>query len=99
MTGLQIRRLLRLAQRVNEAKESNDRQAMYDAATAFHEFLSANCGNPLFLEIWQTQRLARRNRISELEAMIRANMPDGGTCPGTAMEVAQAIADRDPDRA
>jgi DNA-binding GntR family transcriptional regulator len=100
MTGLQIRRLRRLAQRVNDAKESNDRQAMYDAAEAFHEFLLANCGNPLFLEVWQTHRLVpTQPRSPELEALIQAQMPEGGTCPGTAMEVANAIADRDPDRA
>ncbi len=100
MTSLQIRRLLRLAQRVSEAKEAHDRYATYNAAMAFHEFLLANCGNPLFLEVWRMQHLApAQPRSPEVEAMITANMPDGQETLGKAMEVANAIADRDPERA
>jgi DNA-binding GntR family transcriptional regulator len=100
MTGWQIDRLMRLAKQVDEAWESHDRQARYDAVSEFHQFLLANCGNPLFLEIWQTHRLAPpQPRSPQLEDRIMASVPDNRDERGALVKVVEAIAAHDPDRA
>lgn len=100
MTGWQIDRLMRLAQQVDDAKESHDRQACHDACSEFHQFLLANCGNTLFLDIWQTQRLTpTQPRSPELEDLIMANLPEDGDRYDSLVAVVEAIAAHDPDRA
>jgi DNA-binding GntR family transcriptional regulator len=100
LTGWQIDRLMRLAKQADEARRSSDRQARYDAYSRFHQYLLANCGNPMFLEVWKTQRLApTQPRSPEVEEMILANMPDLEADRAVLAEVVKAIAAHDPDRA
>jgi DNA-binding GntR family transcriptional regulator len=100
MTGWHIDRLMELAQRVEAAWEANDRQTRYDAVRELHHFLLAKCGNPLFLEVWQTHRLLPpQPRSPEFEDTLYANIPEGRDSPRWWLEVAQAIAAHDPDRA
>jgi DNA-binding GntR family transcriptional regulator len=102
MTGWQIDRLMELARQVDEAERLRDRDARHDVGLVFHQFLLANCGNPLFLEIWRAQRLTpTQPRSPELEDMILGAvdaMEDG--FENTALvRVVEAIAAHDPDRA
>jgi DNA-binding GntR family transcriptional regulator len=100
MTGWQIDRLMELAQRVDETWDADDRQARYDAVGEFHHFLLANCGNPLFLDVWQTYRLAPlQPRSPQLEDTLLAGIPGANNRRGGLVEVVQAIAVHDPDRA
>lgn len=100
MTGWQIDRLRQLAQQIADAKQTHDRQACHDAGAEFHQFLLANCGNTLFLDIWQAQRLApTQPRSPELEDLIMANLPEDGDRQDSLVAVADAIAAHDPDRA
>jgi DNA-binding GntR family transcriptional regulator len=99
MTGWQIDRLMELAQQVDRLWKANDRPARYEAVGEFHHFLLANCGNPLFLDVWQTHRLAPlQPRSSELEDKILADIPEKDR-RGSLVEVVQAIVAHDPDRA
>jgi DNA-binding GntR family transcriptional regulator len=100
MSGWQIDRLKQLAQQVDDAEQLHDRNARHEAGREFHHFLLANCGNPLFLEVWQTQRLApTQPRSPELEDMILgiAEAIEGGDERRTLTEVVEAIAAHDPD--
>jgi DNA-binding GntR family transcriptional regulator len=102
MTGWQIDRLMQLACQLDETDRSHDRDARHEAGGEFHQFLIANCGNPLYLEVWQSQRLAPpQPRSPELEDMILgiADAFDGRGERGTLVEVVEAIAAHDPDRA
>ena len=100
MTGWQIDRLMELAQQVDKAWDAKDRQPRYEAVGEFHQFLLANCGNPLFLEVWQTHRLAPlQPRSPQLEDMLLAAIPDDKDRHGALVEVVHAIAAHDPDRA
>jgi DNA-binding GntR family transcriptional regulator len=100
MTGWQIDRLMELARQVDKAWEAEDRQARYDFGAEFRQFLLANCGNPLFLEVWQTHRLAPpQPRSPELEDTLLASIPPDKHRRGMLIEVVQAIAAHDPDRA
>jgi DNA-binding GntR family transcriptional regulator len=100
MTGWQIDRLMALAQQVDKAWEANDRQERYDAVGEFHQFLLANCGNPLFLDVWQTHHLAPlQPRSPQLDDMLIASIPEGKNRRGTLAEVVRAVAAHDPDRA
>ncbi len=99
MTDAQIRRLQRLFRQIEDAWESDDRQARHDAAAEFHQFLMANCGNPLFLAVWQKCCLAPTlPRSPQLEDAITASAPEGDR-HGRLREIVEAIAARDPDRA
>jgi DNA-binding GntR family transcriptional regulator len=100
MTGWQIDRLMQLAEQVDLAWEANDRHVRYESVREFHQFLMANCGNPLFLEVWQTHRLTPpQPRSPQLEDTILANIPDDGDRRGSLVGVVAAIAAHDPDRA
>jgi DNA-binding GntR family transcriptional regulator len=100
MTGWQLDRLMQLARQTDEAWESGNREARYEAVGEFHQFLLANCGNPLFLEVWQTHRLAPlQPRSPQLEDRILANVPDDQDETGAMVKVVEAIAGHDPDRA
>jgi DNA-binding GntR family transcriptional regulator len=100
MTGWQLDHLMELAKRVDDAWEAKDRQGRYDAVGQFHHFLMANCGNPLFLDVWQTHRLAPlQPRSSQLDDTILAVLPEGKERRGSLVEVVQAIVAHDPDRA
>jgi DNA-binding GntR family transcriptional regulator len=99
MTGWQIDRLMELAEQVDKLWKANDRHARYEAVGEFHHFLLANCGNPLFLDVWQTHRLAPlQPRSSELEDKILSDIPEKDR-RGSLVEVVQAIVAHDPDRA
>ncbi len=99
MTGWQIERLLGLAQQFEDAWKSDDRQARHTTVLEFHQFLMANCGNPLFLEVWQTQRLApTQPRSPQVEDAILASVSDPQRREAM-VEVVKAIAAHDPDRA
>jgi DNA-binding GntR family transcriptional regulator len=100
MTGWQIDRLMQLARQLDEIDQSHDRDARREAGEEFHRFLMANCGNPLFLEVWQRQRLApTQPRAPKLEDMITAKVTEVCGEHGTLVEVVEAIACHDPDRA
>jgi DNA-binding GntR family transcriptional regulator len=98
MTGWQIDRLMQLAQRADAAWEASDRQTRYETVGEFHQFLMANCGNSLFLDIWQTHRLAHlQPRSPQLEDTVLAGIPDSKDWRGALVEVVKAIAAHDPD--
>jgi DNA-binding GntR family transcriptional regulator len=100
MNGWQIERLLELAEQVDKAWDSEERQDRYDAGAEFHQFLLANCGNPLFMEVWQTYRLTPpQPRSPELEDMLLASVPKGEQTRGRLLAVAKAVAAHDPDLA
>ncbi len=100
MTGWQIDQLMELAKQVDLAWEKKDRQARYEAVGEFHQFLLANCGNPLFFEVWQTHRLAPlQPRSPKLDDTILAKLPEDKDRRGRLVEVVQAVAAHDPDRA
>jgi DNA-binding GntR family transcriptional regulator len=102
MTGWQIDRLRQLAQQVDDASQSDDREVRHEVGQDFHRFLLANCGNQLYWEVWQAQRLApTQPRSPELEDMILGvadAFEDGSAC-GSLVQVVEAIAAHDPDRA
>ncbi len=99
MTGWQIERLLWLVQQFEDAWKSDDRQARHNTVQEFHQFLMVNCGNPLFLEVWQTHRLApTQSRSPQVEDAILASLPIRERREAM-VEVAKAIAAHDPDRA
>jgi DNA-binding GntR family transcriptional regulator len=102
MTGWQIDRLMELAKQVDGAEQLHDRNARHEVGHDFHQFLLANCGNPLFLEIWQTERLMpTQPRSPELEDMILGKVEaiEGGADRASLIQVVEAIAVHDPDRA
>jgi DNA-binding GntR family transcriptional regulator len=100
MTGWQLDRLMELAQRVEAAWNVKDRQVRYDAVGEFHQFLMANCGNPLLLEVWQTHHLAPlQPRSSQMEDALLANISKKRQRQDSLVEVARAISQHDPDRA
>lgn len=100
MTGWQIDRLRELGQGVAEAQLSKDREARFEANREFHLFLVAHCGNPLLLKVWHTHRLTpSRPRSPELEARILAAVPEGQRERWSLLNVVEAVASHNPDRA
>ena len=98
MNGHQIQRLRDLARRVEECFATGDREARYQAAIQFHDYILANCGNPHLLQVWESHRLGPlRTRSSEMEARFTARMSDDDY--HALMHVVDAIAAHDPDRA
>lgn len=71
MNGWQIDTIHQLAKALDEAQEADDRESRYAANYRFHECLLNNCGNPLFLEVWESHRLVpTRPRSQEFEDAI-----------------------------
>jgi DNA-binding GntR family transcriptional regulator len=100
MTGWQIDRLLQLARQVDHFFEIGDDEKRYHAAYEFHEYLLANCGNPLMQQAWQSFRLAPgRPRTRHNEQLIQSQIPEGERDRPSWLDVAEAIARHDQDQA
>jgi DNA-binding GntR family transcriptional regulator len=98
MNGWQIDVLRDLALKLDPSLESSDRQAIYEANFAFHEFLLDNCGNSLLREVWEAHHLMPpQPRSRQLEDEILGNLPDRNQ--PSLVEVVQAIALHDQGEA
>jgi DNA-binding GntR family transcriptional regulator len=99
MTGWQIERLCHLAQQVEHYFEIGDDERRYQAAFEFHEYLLANCGNPLMLQAWQVFRLTPgRPRTRHNEELIQSQIPVNDRDRPSWLDVAEAIARHDQDQ-
>ncbi len=100
MNGWQIDHLRELGERAMASREGAPRQERQEAGAAFRSYLIATCGNPLVQQVWETHRLMPgRPRTPEFEDRIQANLPeDAKGCP-TCLDVVDAIAAHDQDRA
>ena len=91
MNGWQVNRLRAL---LEEVRQSQDYDQLFDAGTTFQEYLIANCGNHLMLRVWERERLrSLRLRspepvVADLQVVIDAYGP-----------IVDGIAARDPDAA
>lgn len=97
LTGWQIDRLRRLARKVDLMSPADD-DARHVASAAFHEYLVANCGNPLLMQAWVQFRLApSRPRFRRTEELINSLIPRYGGENPTWSQVAEAIARHDQE--
>jgi DNA-binding GntR family transcriptional regulator len=104
MNRSQVRPLLQLGRRVSKAMERNDGQATMEAGQEYHDYLMANCGNPLFYEVWQSQHLApTQPRSPELDdiltASVFASVSNVRDEQEALTDVAEAIAAHDEEEA
>ena len=102
MNGWQIEKLREYAEEAEKCKKENNREGELDANREFHEYLMANCGNPLLCEIWQTNHLAPLTvRSAETEDKIKAlsNESDNPEDPDGFFDIVDAIAAHDPELA
>ncbi|MBN1347330.1 MAG: GntR family transcriptional regulator [Phycisphaerae bacterium] len=100
MTGWQIDQLRELAQAVEDAHQEDDRAKRFGANARFHDYLLAHCGNPLMLKVWQTLHLTpSRPRTPQSEAKIMAAVPKTDGKTESLIDLVDAIARHDPDRA
>jgi len=100
MNGWQIDTLRKLAEQVERFRLSGEAAARYEASGEFHRYLMTNCGNALLLEIWDKYRLApARPRTVEFEQRILSNIPEAEREKPTLVEMVDAIAAHDQDRA
>jgi DNA-binding GntR family transcriptional regulator len=98
MNGWQIDHLRELAVKLDASMGSTDRQVVYEANFAFHEFLLDNCGNPLLHDVWEVHHLMPpQPRSRQFEEEILGNLPDRNQ-PSMG-EVVQAISLHDQTEA
>ena len=102
MSGWQIDQLREYAEESAKCNKNNDREAWLDASGAFHEYLLANCGNPLLHEIWQTNHLApltARSAETESKIMGHSHESDNPEDLDNLLNIVDAIASHDPELA
>ena len=100
MTGWQIEELRVRAERTMAAKKTADRETRREASQAFHNYLLANCGNPLLGQVWESYHLQPVvPRSAELEMKILGGIPDERAHNERLMRTVEAIAAHDPDEA
>jgi len=100
MNGWQVSRLRALCEDMKRVKETGSHSERTRASAAFREYLLANCGNPLFLKVWKSQRLMPpmiRNR--ELEAAFHGFIARHDDSGATLDQAIDAIEARDADLA
>ena len=99
MNGWQIDCLRDMAMRAEEARGAGDRDGQYRGTHECLQYLLENCGNPLFLDVWNSKGLVPpRPRDPALEERIQADMRDAGE-QQSLLDVVDAIEAHDPDRA
>lgn len=99
MTGWQIDRLRRMARKVDLMPATDDEER-HTASAIFHDYLVANCGNPLLMQTWLQFRLApSRPRYRRTEELINSMIANRGVNNPSWSEVADAIAAHDQDLA
>lgn len=99
MNRQQIDNLLDLANDTVTFIDMADADGRNKSKMAFLDYMIANCGNPLMYQAWRQHRLFPYTvRDPELEKQIlsRQGAPDKHNSP---LELAQAIAERDEDKA
>ena len=100
MNGIQIEHLRSLAQELTDSVIQGDRQAKLMAAQKFHEYLMANCGNPVLYRIWRTERLAPLSHaVADHENGFRTFLPEEDRQEDHITRVVEAIAAHDQDAA
>jgi len=98
MTGWQIDELRSLAERTSDAARGGDPGGLAEAASGFHRYLVANCGNPLVGEVWQAHSLTPLSvRSAELNRRMWDCEPDGVDPEALLGRIVDAIAAHDPD--
>jgi len=101
MTGWQVDRLCELAVEFDKYFTVDYDERRHLPIPEYHEYLMANCGNPLLYQIWQSYQLAPlRPRSQRTSKLIQAQVPEAvrSELP-TWVDVAEAIAQHDQDLA
>jgi DNA-binding GntR family transcriptional regulator len=99
MNGWQIDALRELAMQVGQYADPSQTGQLYAAGMEFHQYLVANCGNPVLLAVWERERLAPpQPRSWEMEQKLREQMPPEHE-RASLLDVVDAIAVHDQDRA
>lgn len=100
MNGWQIDHLRTLAEQYEQLERSGPSPALYDTNLAFIRYLVSNCGNRLIQKVWESQHLAPFTpRSTEFEKQIIAHTPESERDNSFLLEVINAIAAHDADRA
>ena len=100
MNGIQIGELRIRVGRVQDAQKDGDWESEMAAGMAFHEYLLANCGNPLLLTTWRMNHLqAFLTRSRELRGTTFMHLPKEQRQQPPWPAVVQAIAVHDADSA
>jgi DNA-binding GntR family transcriptional regulator len=100
MNGWQIEELRGLLRTLQSRSSIADAGARREAARKFHDYLLANCGNPLLHEVWVSQRLAPfAVRSPELNAQILHHLPDEQKHDERLNKAVEAITTHNPDLA
>lgn len=101
MNGWQVDRLRELDRQVGKAFDSGDRAALHRAGMDFHEYLVANCGNPLLYSAFKSYHLMPPEpRSAALEDQLQARSHDAGeSVAHEYTPVVDAISARDSEEA
>lgn len=100
MNGIQIEHLLALAKAVTDPQIRGNHRVVCSAGGKFHEYLLANCGNPVLYRIWLQERLAPLAHVTnDHDARFRALMPEEDRGEEHIINTAEAIAAHDQETA
>ena len=100
MSGAQARELGRLARRLVEALEGDDRHVAYEVKRQFFDYLIDNCGNSLIGQVWRTHRLQPpQPRSAAVEDKVYEHESEAQRRKWSSVAVAEAVYARDADRA